>query len=55
MYKYMYPNKTKKMRKCQGVVLKEGITTLIISRDVLAQFMNICEFSALVLVILKYT
>lgn len=43
------------MRKCQGVGIKEGITTLIIARDLLASFTNI-EFSAFILVIfLKYT
>lgn len=36
------------------MVIKEGIATLIISRDLLASFMNIIEFSALTLVILKY-
>ena len=36
------------------MVIKEGIATLIISRDLLASFMNIIEFSALTLVILKH-
>lgn len=41
------------MRRCHGVSIKEGITILIIPRDLLASCKTIIEFPSFILLILK--
>lgn len=54
IYIFFYLNRTRKIRNCQVVGMKERITTLIVPKDLLVSFMNIIELSELILVVLKY-